>query len=104
MQQIGRAGSLSKTLKDAASGKIFDLMNDFGEKRCPMVKEFEKFLVSSEGKLPLHLESVEDLVRWCYPDILRFYFNICFQEGHSSPQKLCCKFHIHILALSLIMI
>ena len=31
VQQVGRAGSLSKTFKDAASGKIFDLTNDFGE-------------------------------------------------------------------------
>ena len=35
VQQVGRAGSLSKTLKDAASGKIFDLMNDFGETEMP---------------------------------------------------------------------
>ena len=35
VQQVGRAGSLSRTLKDAASGKIFDLMNDFGETEIP---------------------------------------------------------------------
>ena len=35
VQQVGRAGSLSKTLKDAAFGKIFDLMNDFGETEMP---------------------------------------------------------------------
>ena len=35
VQQVGRAGSLSKTLKDAASGKIFHLMNDFRETEMP---------------------------------------------------------------------
>ena len=30
------------------------------KQRCLKVKEFAKFLVLSEGKLPLHLESVED--------------------------------------------
>ena len=35
VQQVGSASPLSKTLKDAASGKIFDLMNDFGETEMP---------------------------------------------------------------------
>ena len=49
-------------------------MNDFGETEMPKGKEFAKFLVLSEGKLPLHLESVDDLVHWCYSDILRLLF------------------------------
>jgi hypothetical protein len=42
---------------------------------------------------------------WSIGAILTFWdfcFNVCFQQSHSSPKKLCCKFHIHILALSLI--
>ena len=88
MQQVGTAGSLSKTLKDAASGKIFDLMNDFGETEMPKVKEFAKFLVLSEGKLALHLESVEDLVHWCYPDILRLLFHFMLPGIPFFPQNI----------------
>ena len=72
------------------------------KQKCPKVKEFAKFLVLSEGKLTLHLESVEDLVHWCYPDILRLLFQYMLAGAMNSSPKLCCKFHIHILALSLI--
>ena len=84
MQQVGRAGSLSKTLKDAASGKIFDLMNDFGETEMPKGQRICK----SEGKLPLHLESVEDLVHWCYPDILRLLFQYMPPGRLFYPKKI----------------
>ena len=40
-----------KNFKDAASGKIFDLMNDFGETEMPKGQRIAKFLVLSEGNV-----------------------------------------------------
>ena len=45
-------------------------------------------------------ESVEDLVRWCYPDILSLLFQYTFRKA-IAPQKNHAVNHIHILALSL---
>ena len=116
VQQVGRAGSLSKTLKDAASGKIFDLMNDFGETEMPKGQRICKVLVLREGKLSVHLEldylvripdkysficeSVEDLLCWCYPDILSLLFQ--YASRNAIDPKNHAVNHIHILALSLI--
>ena len=47
-------------------------------------------------------ESVEDLVRWCYPDILNLLFQYMLLEGPFLPNKLYAVDHIHNLALSLI--
>jgi len=46
-------------------------------------------------------ESVEDLVRWCYPDILSLLFQYTFRKA-IAPKNHAVN-HIHILALSLIL-
>ena len=44
-------------------------------------------------------ESVEDLVRWCYPDILSLLFQYTFRKA-IAPKHHALN-HIHILARSL---
>ena len=44
-------------------------------------------------------ESVEDLVRWCYPDILSLLFQYTFRKA-IAPKNHAVN-HIHILTLSL---
>ena len=43
-------------IKVITSGKIFDLINVFGETETPKGQRICKFLVLSEGKLSVHLE------------------------------------------------
>ena len=101
----------------ATSRKSRFIVKNF--KRCSFWKDFrldEWFWRNRDAQRSKNLQSFWCWVKgnflytlkvwtiWSIGAILTFWdfcFNICFQEGHSSP-KLCCKFHIHILALSLI--
>ena len=85
----------------------------------PEAKEFAKFLVDlGEGKLPLHpaigqnmvripdkyifeSESVQDLIRWCYPDITETSASIHASGRAILAPKNCDVDHINNLALSL---
>ena len=71
------------------------------KQKRPKVKEFAKFLVLSEGKLFFICESAEDLVRWCYADILSLLFQYTFRKA-IAPKNHAVN-HIHILALSLML-
>ena len=61
---------------------------------------FAKLKEISSGKKFLVLnvficESVEDLVHWCYPDILSLLFQYtCRKE--IAPKKSCCKSHSYL--------
>ena len=48
-------------------------------------------------------ESVEDLVRWCYPDIMSLLFQYTSRMACAIAQKNHAVNHIHILALSLML-
>ena len=48
-------------------------------------------------------ESVEDLVRWCYPDILSLLFQYTTRKACAIAPKNHAVNNIHILALSLVL-
>ena len=85
-------------LKEITSGKMFDLINVFGETEMPKGQrickvfgfEWRKTFCTPWSGLKLGensrkifffiCESVEDLVRWCYPNILSLLFQYTFWE------------------------
>jgi hypothetical protein len=61
----------------------------------------QSFLVLSEGELPLHPESVEGLVLWCYPYSKPSVSIHAFRKAILAPKNYAVN-QIHILALSMI--
>ena len=125
VQQAGRAGIVAKTLKRCSFWNDVQILKLTINERVrrngdtPEAKEFAKFLVDlGEGKLPLHpeigqnmvripdkyifeSESVQDLIRWCYPDISETSASIHASGRAILAPKNCDVDHINNLALSL---
>ena len=125
VQQAGRAGIVAKTLKRCSFWNDVQILKLTINERVrrngdtPEAKEFAKFLVDlGEGKLPLHpeigqnmvripdnyifeSESVQDLIGWCYPDISETSASIHASERAILAPKNCDVDHINNLALSL---
>ena len=86
---------------------MFDLINVVGETETPKgqiickVFRFEWKKTFCTEKYFFIGESVEDLVRWCYPDILSLLFQYTFRKA-IAPKNHAVN-HIHILALSLML-
>ena len=95
---------------------MFDLINVVGETETPKGQRICKVfgfewrktfctawsglkLGENSRKIFFICESVEDLVRWCYPDILSLLFQYTFRKA-IAPKNHAVN-HIHILALSL---
>ena len=95
---------------------MFDLINVVGETETPKGQRICKVfgfewrktfctpwsglkLGENSRKIFFICESVEDLVRWCYPDILSLLFQYTFRKAIAP--KIHAVNHIHILALSL---
>ena len=84
---------------------MFELINVVGETETPKgqrickVFGFEWRKTFGTEKYFFICESVEDLVRWCYPDILSLLFQYTFRKA-IAPKNHAVN-HIHILALSL---
>ena len=79
---------------------MFDLISE--KQKRPKVK-WTKTWWEFQKSFFFICESVEDLVRWCYPDILSLLFQYTSRKACAIAPKNDAVNHIHILALSLLL-